>query len=116
MGALPISLQKKINTFFNFTTNNTMYLKFIFILSKVSDPFVDNIYIYIYYISRNGMAGSDIGTSTQVRLQQGRRRLWVVLFLSHNARCDDSSCHSTCTLDHLWVRVFSIIMSYPDAY
>ncbi|GAY42527.1 hypothetical protein CUMW_067610 [Citrus unshiu] len=68
------------------------------------------------YISRNGMAGSDIGTSTQVRLQQGRRCLWVVLFLSHNARCDDSSCHSTCTLDHLWVRVFSIIPPYPDAY
>lgn len=43
------------------------------------------------YIFRNGMAGSDIGTSTQVRLQQGRRCLWVVLFLSHNARCDDSS-------------------------
>lgn len=68
------------------------------------------------YIFRNGMAGSDIGTSTQVGLQQGRRRLWVVLFLSHNARCDDSSCHSTGTLNHLWVGVFSIIMSYPDAY
>lgn len=58
------------------------------------------------YISRNGMAGSDIGTSTQVRFQQGRRRLWAVLFPSHNAHCDDNSRHSTCTLDHLWVRVF----------
>lgn len=56
-------------------------------------------------ISRHGMAGSDLDTSSQV--QQGKWFLWVVLVIAHNeAHCSDSSCHSICTLDHLYVAEF----------